>query len=74
MLLGTFVTMIIKGIRQHVMLKNLKVSLSLKNSILLYFAGSSMTLTPGGIGSVIKSYFLKKNMVLIFLILFHLYF
>jgi glycosyltransferase 2 family protein len=61
MLLGTFVTMIIKGIRQHVMLKNLKVSLSLKNSILLYFAGSSMTLTPGGIGSVIKSYFLKKK-------------
>lgn len=61
MLFGTLVAMIVKGIRQHLMLKKLKVSLNLKNSILLYFAGSSMTLTPGGIGSIIKSYFLKKK-------------
>lgn len=43
------------------MLKDLCVSLSIKNSILLYFVGSSMTLTPGGAGSIIKSYFLKKK-------------
>lgn len=61
LLFGTSLAMVIKGIRQHVMLKNLNVPITLKISILLYFAGSSMTLTPGGVGTIIKSYFLKKK-------------
>lgn len=56
-----FVSMVIKGLRQHILLKKINVNLSLKNSLLLFFAGLSMIVTPGGSGELIKSYFLKKK-------------
>lgn len=52
-------SMIIKGLRQHVLFKKIGIHLSLKNNMLLYFAGLSMIITPGSGGEVIKSYFLK---------------
>jgi len=51
--------MIIKGIRQKLLLEKIGISISWKNSILLYLAGLSMIVTPGGSGELIKSYFLK---------------
>lgn len=60
-LILSFAAMVVKGVRQHLMLQEINVSISIKNSILLYLLGSSMTVTPGGMGSIIKSYFLKKK-------------
>ena len=51
--------MVIKGIRQKFLLEKIGISISWKNSILLYLAGLSMIVTPGGSGELIKSYFLK---------------
>ena len=57
----SFAAMMVKGVRQYLMLQEINVPISIKNSILLYLLGSSMTVTPGGIGSIIKSHFLKKK-------------
>jgi len=50
----------IKGLIQKKLLSDLGVKISWKESIMLYYAGLSMVLTPGGAGLLIKSYFLKK--------------
>lgn len=60
LLLG-FIERIILALRQQLFLKNIDISIPLKQSILLYFASLSMTITPAGSGQVIKSYFLKKK-------------
>ena len=52
---------IIKAFRQQVFFKKLNIKISIKNGILLYFAGMSMIATPGGSGQLIKSYYLKKK-------------
>jgi len=56
-----FASMLVKGIRQKFLLKKIGIELSTKNSILLYLAGMSMIITPGGSGELIKSYYLKKK-------------
>jgi len=57
----SFCVMVVKGIRQQVLLKKIGITMPLKNSILLYFAGLSMIVTPAGSGELIKSYLLKKK-------------
>lgn len=57
----SFLTLIIKGFRQQIILKKLGISISAKNNLLLYFAGLSMLVTPGGAGQIVKSYFLKNR-------------
>jgi len=49
------------GIRQKIFLKRLGIKLKTKESLLLYFSGLSMSITPGGAGEAIKSYYLKKK-------------
>jgi len=62
LILGIFFTgMLVKGIRQKSLLKKIGIDLSSKNSIILYLAGMSMIITPGGSGELIKSYYLKKK-------------
>jgi len=56
-----FASMLVKGIRQKFLLKKIGIELSTKNSIILYLAGMSMIITPGGSGELIKSYYLKKQ-------------
>ena len=56
-----FASMLVKGIRQKLLLNKIGIELSSKNSILLYLAGMSMIITPGGSGELIKSYYLKKK-------------
>ena len=52
-----FSVLLIKGLRQHIILKKLGISISNKDNLKLYFAGLSMLVTPGGAGQIIKSYF-----------------
>lgn len=55
----TGLTLIIQGWRYQITLKKIGIELSFKDSFLVYLTGLSMTLTPGGAGSIIKSYYLK---------------
>lgn len=56
-----FSVFLIKGFRQHIILKKLGISVSSKDNLMLYFAGLSLLVTPGGTGQIIKSYFLKNK-------------
>mgnify|MGYP001490018629 FL=1 len=51
----------IQSLRQQILLKKIGVRISLKENYLLYLAGLSMIVTPGGLGETIKSYYLKKK-------------
>jgi len=55
------IEVILKGLRQQILLKKSKIIIPLKSSILLYLSGLSMTITPAGSGQIIKSYYLKKK-------------
>lgn len=54
------VSLLVCSVRQKVLLDSLDIRLSLRQNILFQFAGYSMSITPGGIGELIKSHFLKK--------------
>ena len=51
----------ITSLRQRILLKKIGIVISLKENFLLYLAGLSMIVTPGGLGETIKSYYLKKR-------------
>ena len=53
--------LLIKGHRQQILLESLGINIPRKINHLLYLAGLSMLITPGGTGQVIKSYFLKNK-------------
>lgn len=57
----SFASYFIMGIRQKILLKKLGIELEFKESVLLYFSGLSMIITPGGVGEAIKSFYLKKK-------------
>jgi len=52
---------LVKGFRQQLLFKTIGISIPIKKSILLHYAGYSLTLTPGGSGEFIKTYYLKKR-------------
>jgi len=52
---------IVRGLRQKILLDRIQVNIKTKDNILIQFAGLSMILTPGGSGEIVKSYFLKKK-------------
>lgn len=56
-----FLTLFIKAVRQHLILHQIDIRIPFKDSLLLYFSGIAMTVTPGGIGAVIRSYYLKNK-------------
>jgi len=51
----------IRGIRYHVILKQLGIKLKILESIMINFSGFSMWLTPGGFGTLIKSHIIKQK-------------
>jgi glycosyltransferase 2 family protein len=59
--LFSFSGFVVMGIRQHFLLKQIGITLSIKDNIKLYFSGLSMIISPGGSGQLIKSYYLKKK-------------
>ena len=54
-------TLLIYGWRHQVLLNKLGVNLNYKDCFLIHTAGIAMIITPGGIGSVIRSYLLKRK-------------
>jgi len=51
----------VRSFRFNILLQKLGIKLNFKNFFLIYLAGSSMTITPGGMGSIIKSHILKQK-------------
>jgi len=51
----------LKGVRQHFLLKQLSIKISFKDNMIIFLAGLSMIVSPGGMGEMIKSHFLRKN-------------
>ena len=47
-------------LKWHLLLKKNKIKIPLKKSILIWFSGSALTITPGQIGELIKSQLLKN--------------
>lgn len=60
-LLIRFSAIILRSVRQKLFLNSLGFKISFKNNLLIYVAGLSMAATPGGSGSLIKSYILNKK-------------
>ena len=52
---------IIRSYRFNILLQKLGIKLNFKNYFLIYLAGTSMAITPGGMGSIIKSHILKRK-------------
>ena len=53
-------TLLIYGWRHKVLLGKLGIHLNFKESFLIHTAGIAMIITPGGVGSIVRSYILKK--------------
>lgn len=49
------------GVRFHLLIRALNISISLKKSVLIYLAGLSLVVTPLGVGQIIKSHIIKKE-------------
>ena len=47
--------------RYHIMLKKLDINLSFKDGLVIFYAGLSMLITPGGAGALIKSHIIKQK-------------
>lgn len=52
---------LIAGVRYHIFIRELGVKINLKDSIFISLAGQSMLGTPGRVGTLIKSYIIKKK-------------
>jgi len=52
---------IAKTFRQRALLSEIGIDLTLKENFLLYLSGLSLTVTPGGLGTAIRSKFIKQN-------------
>jgi len=57
----TFLSLTIRAIRYHLIIRDLKIPLKFSDSFLVYFSGFSMSITPGGFGTIIKSHIIKKK-------------
>lgn len=55
-----FIGLFIRAIRWFVMIRTLKVKIGVVESIMIYFSGTAFGLTPGRLGEVMKSHYLKK--------------
>ena len=54
-------SIVVKAFRQKVLLSGIGIDLNFKENFLIFLGGLSMIITPAGLGSMIKSQFLKKN-------------
>ena len=52
---------LIKSLRQMLLLRHLGIKIPLKQNTIIYLAGLSMLITPAGLGEMIKSHFLLKK-------------
>ena len=56
-----FLVLVIRSIRQKIFLDSLGIRLSIKSNISIHFVGLSLLMTPGGLGEIIKTHFLKQK-------------
>lgn len=56
------INIFISGYRYHFFLKQINVSITFKQSFLIFLAGLSMLVTPATSGSLIKSHIIKKKL------------
>ena len=56
-----FLSMFFRSLIQKYLLKKLGIDISTKSSFMIFLAGYSMIMTPGGIGLIIKSYLIEKK-------------
>jgi len=56
-----FFGLVTKSFRQLILLRSIGIDISMKENFIIYFSGLSMQATPGGLGTMIKSQFIKKN-------------
>ena len=61
LLIIAFSNYLVRFIKWQYYLKILKIKIPLVDSFIIFFSGFSLTITPGKMGEVIKSYFLKKG-------------
>jgi len=54
-------SILIRGIRFHILLRKLDIVLKFPESVLISTAGLALSFTPGGFGTLIKSYILKQK-------------
>jgi uncharacterized protein (TIRG00374 family) len=52
---------VVRFYRWHLLLRNSNIEVPIKNNFIIYLASLSLSITPGQIGEVIKSEFLKKQ-------------
>jgi len=55
-----FTGLVLRVFRWHLMLKVLDVKINLKSTFLIYFSGTAFGLSPGRLGEVAKSHYLKR--------------
>jgi uncharacterized protein (TIRG00374 family) len=60
-LLSFATTIFIKSIRQYFFLRQINIHINFKENVIIFLAGLSMLVTPGGLGQMIKSHFLLKD-------------
>ena len=60
-LLSITASILIRSIRQLLLLKTIDINLSFGQNLTLYLAGLSMVVTPGSLGQMIKSHYLERN-------------
>lgn len=56
----TLLSYLLRFVKWHFFLTNLKIPVSMKDSFQIFFIGLSMSITPGKVGELLKSYLLKK--------------
>jgi uncharacterized protein (TIRG00374 family) len=54
--------LLLLGLRFHRLLRALEINISIKQSILIYFTGLSLTVTPANTGQVLKSQIIKRQL------------
>lgn len=55
------VGLVAKAIRQFILLREIGINISIKENFMIFFSGLSMQATPAGLGTMIKSKFIKEH-------------
>jgi len=58
--LVVYASLMITSIRWHIMIRDLGIMVSPKSSMLVYLCGNAFALSPGRLGEVLRSYYLKR--------------
>ena len=58
--IATYSSLMITGFRWHLMIRDLGNSVSFKSTLLTYLCGNAFALSPGRLGEVLRSFYLKR--------------